>query len=59
MLGARRRFPTTKRWSAAVALINASDTATLSKLLPRMLEALPEKQVRAHARLDARSIQGL
>jgi len=38
-------FPSTKRWTAAVEVINAADAAPLSKVLARMLRALPERKV--------------
>ena len=41
-----RSFTATKRWTAAVALINAAEPAPLSKVLARLLKALPEKKVR-------------
>jgi len=37
-------FAATKRWTAAVALINTADAAPYKKILARLLKALPEKR---------------
>ena len=43
-------FTQTKRFTAAVELINGLETKPLSKILGRILSALPEKKVRTIVR---------
>ena len=38
-----RRFPTTKRFTAAVEILNGLDAKALAKILARLLKALPDK----------------